>query len=167
MPPGAPPAPGPPGAPRPPAAPTAIPQPAEPEPAPAAAAAPPRLAEVPPPPPRQPSGFLDAGAIRAAAEGQGLRLPSSAYASLAAALASGRHVLLTGPAGSGKTTLALAVARAAVTSGRAGGAMMYTPTGHWSSGDALGRPASDGRPATTGTVPDAATRGRWLVIDEL
>ncbi len=34
-------------------------------------------------------------------------------------------------------------------------------------GEALGRPASDGRPATTGTVPDAATRGRWLVIDEL
>jgi energy-coupling factor transporter ATP-binding protein EcfA2 len=136
-------------------------------PAPAAAAPPPRLAEVPPPPPRQPSGFLDAGAIRAAAEGHGLRLPSSAYASLAAALAAGRHVVLTGPPGSGKTALALAVARAAVTSGRAGGAVLFTPTGHWSSGEALGRPASDGRPATTGTVPDAATRGRWLVIDEL
>ena len=119
------------------------------------------------PAPRQASGFLDAGAIRAAAEGQGLRLPSAAYASLAAALAAGRHVVLTGPAGSGKTTLALAVARAAVTSGRAGGAVLVTPTAHWSSGEALGRRARDGEPATTGAVPDAATRGKWLVIDEL
>jgi MoxR-like ATPase len=179
----APPAPAPPAAPAPP--PPASPEPAPPapeperpqdtptvisqpgEPAPVAAAAPPRLTEVPPPPPRQASGFLDAGAIRAAAEGQGLRLPSSAYASLAAALAAGRHVVLTGPAGSGKTALALAVARAAVTSGRADGAVLITPTRRWSSGEALGRPARDGAPATTGSVPDAATRGRWLVIDEL
>jgi MoxR-like ATPase len=146
-------------------APTVISQPGEAAPAPAVEA--PRLAEVPPPPPRQASGFLDAAAIRAAAEGQGLRLPSSAYASLAAALAAGRHVVLTGPAGSGKTTLALAVARAAVTSGRAGGAVLVTPTAHWASGEALGRPAREGAPATTGAVPDAATRGKWLVLDEL
>ena len=162
----------PPPAPQPPApeperpqdAPTVI-SPAEVAPAPAAEA--PRLAEVPPPPPRQASGFLDAAAIRAAAEGEGLRLPSSAYASLAAALAAGRHVVLTGPAGSGKTTLALAVARAAVTSGRAGGAVLVTPTAHWASGEALGRPAREGAPATTGAVPGAATRGKWLVLDEL
>src|SRR5215218_3094409 len=146
-------------------APTVISPPSAPPPA--APAEPPRLAEVPPPAPRQASGFLDAAAIRAAAEGQGLRLPSSAYASLAAALAAGRHVVLIGPAGSGKTALALAVARAAVTSGRAGGAVLVTPTAHWSSGEALGRRARDGAPATTGTVPDAATRGKWLVLDEL
>jgi len=146
-------------------APTVISPPSAPPPV--APAEPPRLAEVPPPAPRQASGFLDAAAIRAAAEGQGLRLPSSAYASLAAALAAGRHVVLTGPAGSGKTALALAVARAAVTSGRAGGAVLVTPTAHWSSGEALGRRARDGAPATTGTVPDAATRGKWLVLDEL
>jgi MoxR-like ATPase len=144
---------------------TVISQPSEATPPPAA---PPRLAEVPPPPPRQASGFLDAGAIRAAAEGQGLRLPASAYAAVAAALAAGRHVVLTGPAGSGKTTLALAIARAAVTSGRASGAVLVTPTERWSSGDALGRRARpDGAPATAGKVPDSATRGKWLVLDEL
>ena len=177
-----------PATPAPPAAPAPPPEPAAPEPTPpaperpqdaptvisppstpppAAPAEPPRLAEVPPPAPRQASGFLDAGAIRAAAEGQGLRLPSSAYASLAAALASGRHIVLTGPSGSGKTALALAVARAAVTSGRAGGAVLVTPTARWSSGEALGRRARDGALATTGAVPDAATRGKWLVLDEL
>ena len=123
---------------------------------------------MPPLPARQASGFLDAGAIRAAAEGQGLRLPAAAYASVAAALASGRHVVLTGAAGSGKTMLALAVARAAVTSGRSTGAVLITPAGRWSSGDALGRRAHPGgAPATTGQVPDAAGRGKWLVIDEL
>jgi MoxR-like ATPase len=128
----------------------------------------PHLAEVPPPAPRQASGFLDPNAIRAAAEGQGLRLPSAAYASVAAALASGRHLVLTGPAGSGKTTLALAIARAAVTAGRASGAVLVTPTERWSSGDALGRRGRpDGAPATAGKVPDAATRGKWLVLDEL
>jgi MoxR-like ATPase len=127
----------------------------------------PRLAEVPPSPPRRASGFLDAGAIRAAAEGQGLRLPAAAYASVAAALGSGRHVVLTGAPGSGKTTLALAIARAAVTSGRSTGAVLVTPTPRWSSGDALGRRARPDAPATTGAVPAAATRGKWLVIDEL
>jgi MoxR-like ATPase len=145
-------------------APTVISQPAGTAP-PAAA---PRLAEAPPPAPRRASGFLDPNAIRAAAEGQGLRLPSAAYASVAAALASGRHLVLTGPAGSGKTALALAIARAAVTAGRASGAVLVTPTQRWSSGDALGRRArADGTPATAGKVPDSATRGKWLVIDEL
>ena len=111
----------------------------------------------PPLPARKAGGFLDAGAIRAAAEGQGLRLPGSAYAAVAAALASGRHVVLTGAAGSGKTMLALAIAKAAVTSGRSTGAVLVTPAARWSSGEALGRRAPpDGTPATTGKVPDAA-----------
>jgi hypothetical protein len=147
-------------------APTVISSPSET--APPTPPAPPRLAEAAPPPPRKTAAFLDANAIRAAAEGHGLRLPSAAYASVAAALASGRHVLLTGPAGSGKTALALAIARAAVTSGRSTGAVLLTPGERWSSGDALGRSARpDGRPATTGQLPDAAGRGKWLVLDEL
>ncbi len=160
-----PPAPAPPAEPaRPQDSPTVISQPAESAPPPAA----PHLAEAPPPSPRQASGFLDPGAIRAAAEGQGLRLPGAAYASVAAALASGRHLVLTGPVGSGKTALALAIARAAVTAGRASGAVLVTPTERWSSGDALGRRGRpDGAPATAGQVPDSASRGKWLVLDEL
>ncbi len=46
--------------------------------------------------------------------------------------------------------------------------MLVTPTERWSSGDALGRRARpDGTPATAGKVPDAAGRGKWLVLDEL
>ena len=85
----------------------------------------------------------------------------AAYASVAAALASGRHVVLTGAAGSGKTTLALAIARAAVTSGRSTGAVLVTPAGRWSSGEALGRrarpTARPPRPARCPTPPPAAS----------
>ena len=61
---------------------------------------------------------------RAGRRGQGLRLAARLYASVAAALASGRHVVLIGPPGAGKTTLALAVAKAAVDAGKADGAML-------------------------------------------
>ena len=46
--------------------------------------------------------------------------------------------------------------------------MLITPGRALDLGDALGRRAHpDGAPATTGQVPDAAGRGKWLVIDEL
>ena len=46
--------------------------------------------------------------------------------------------------------------------------MLLTPGERWSSGAALGRRARhDGSPATIGQVPDAAGRGKWLVLDEL
>ena len=61
-----------------------------------------------PPSTRAPSGFLDVAAVRSAAEADGLKLPDSVYAAVVAALATGKHVVIAGPAGSGKTTLALA-----------------------------------------------------------
>ena len=92
-----------------------------PEPAP-----PPRLQEAPLPPARAASDFLDAAAIRSAAERKGLRLPQGVYANLAAALSAGKHVVITGAPGSGKTTLALAAAQAASTAGRSSGAVLVT-----------------------------------------
>ena len=76
--------------------------------------------------PRQPTGFIDLGALKAAAEGSGLQLPDSVYANVIAALASGKHVVIAGPAGSGKTSLALAIAKAAVQAGRSEGAALAT-----------------------------------------
>jgi MoxR-like ATPase len=93
--------------------------------------------------------FVEAWAIRAAAEANGLRLPDSVYANVAAALDAGKHLLLTGAPGSGKTTLALAVARAAAQAGHAKGATVVT-----------GAPE---RPL----LIDAAARSRWVVADEL
>jgi MoxR-like ATPase len=97
--------------------------------------------------PREPA-FVDAATIRAAAIAAGLRLPSGVYANVAAALGAGKHLLLTGAPGSGKTALALAVARAAAQAGKARGATVVT-----------GDPRE--------LVPEAAAQGRWVIVDEL
>ena len=111
-----------------------------------------------------PRPLVSAAAIRAAAEEAGLRLPEGVYAALAAALAGG-HVVLVGPAGCGKTTLALAVAKAAAQAGKATGATLVTAAHRWSGRDTVGRPGDE--EWQRGVVLDAATRGRWLLIDEL
>ena len=118
---------------------------------------------VPKPPARD--GFVSSGAIRAAAEEMGLRLPAGVYAGLAAALAGGRHVVIVGPPGAGKTTLALAVAKAGAQAGKTNGASLVTAGRRWTGHDTLGHAAGDDWEA--GSVVSAARRNRWLIIDEL
>ena len=108
--------------------------------------------------------FVAAAAIQGAATELGLNLPAGVYAAVAAALAGG-HVVLVGPAGSGKTTLALAIAKAAAQAGRTGGATVVTAAHRWSARDTVGRPGDE--EWERGVVVDAAARGRWLVVDEL
>jgi MoxR-like ATPase len=93
--------------------------------------------------------FVEVGTIRAAAEAAGLRLPDAVYGNVASALNAGKHLLLTGGRGVGKTWLALAITRAAAQAGKARGATVVT-----------GAPALD-------LVVDAASRGRWVIVDEL
>ena len=128
---------------------------APPPPAPAAPAAAAPAPPPPAPPPAAPAplaprtaAFVDAADIQAAAVERGLRMDAGVYASIAAALGAGRHVVLVGPPGAGKTELALAVAKAAVDAGKAEGAMLVTG-------------------AVQEQVLAAARRGRWLVIDDL
>jgi hypothetical protein len=46
--------------------------------------------------------------------------------------------------------------------------VLVTATERWSSGDALGRrPREEGAPSKPGQLPDAAGRGKWVVLDEL
>ena len=162
--------------PPPPAAP-APPPPAAPVPPPPAAPAPPPPAAPPTPDPFAAAAgaaavaaraaapaFVGAAAIRAAAEEAGLRLPPATYAAVAAALAGG-HVVLTGPPASGKTTLALAVAKAAAQAGHSDGVTVVTAGHRWSAADTVGRAGDE--EWEKGTVVAAAARGRWLVIDEL
>jgi MoxR-like ATPase len=118
-----------------------------------------------PPGAAAPAAFVSGDAIRAAAEEQGLRLPPGAYEAVAAALATGRHVVLVGPAGSGKTTLALAVAKAAVQAGKAQGATLVNAGHRWSARHTLGRAREE--EWEPGLVTAAADRNRWLVADEL
>ncbi|HYH87740.1 MAG TPA: AAA family ATPase [Solirubrobacteraceae bacterium] len=114
---------------------------------------------------RSPSGFLDIAAVRAAAAGSGLTLPDSVYAGLVAALSSGKHLVIAGPAGSGKTTLALAVAKAAVQAGRSEGAALTTASPSWGAGDTVGRVGDAG--FSQGHVLAAAGKKKWLIIDEI
>ncbi len=114
---------------------------------------------------RAPSGFIDVTALKAAAEESGLKLPDSVYVSVAAALATGKHVVLAGPAGSGKTTLALAIAKAAVQAGRSEGAAIATASPKWTAHDTVGRVGDEG--FTQGHVLAAAGKKKWLVIDEI
>jgi dynein-related subfamily AAA family protein len=109
--------------------------------------------------------FLDPKEVRGAAERRGLVLDEGVYAAAIAALASGRHLVLTGGSGQGKTALALAIAEAAVRQGRCG-SITFTSGGHrMSSRDTLGE-MSDGafKPAL---IPTSIEADRWLVIDEL
>jgi MoxR-like ATPase len=70
------------------------------------------------------------------------------YANIAAALGVGKHLVLTGASGAGKTTLALAITRAAAQAGKAHGATVVTAA-----------PARE-------LILDAAARGRWMIADE-
>jgi MoxR-like ATPase len=99
-----------------------------------------------------PAAFVDPAAIRAAAESAGLRFPVAVYANVAAALGAGKHVVLTGAPGAGKTSLALAIARAAAQAGRAHGATLVSARHRWTDQDLL---------------VDSAKRGRWVIVDEL
>jgi dynein-related subfamily AAA family protein len=114
---------------------------------------------------REPSGFLDIAAVRSAAEGAGLKLPDSVYAGIVAALASGKHLVIAGPAGSGKTSLALAVAKAAVQAGRSEGAALSTASPKWTAQDTVGRVGESG--FSQGHVLSAAGKKKWLIIDEI
>ncbi len=114
---------------------------------------------------RAPSGFLDLASVRAAAEESGLKLPDSVYAGLVAALATGKHLVISGPAGSGKSSLALAIVKAAVQAGRSEGAALATASPGWTAQDTVGRIGDDG--FSQGHVLSAAGKKKWLLIDEI
>jgi hypothetical protein len=109
--------------------------------------------------------FLDIEEVRKAAEKRGLVLDDGVYAAAIAALASGRHLVLTGGAGSGKTSLALAIAEAAVRRGRCEGILFTAAGSGLDSARTLGS-EQDGQ-FRPGLVTQAIQQKRWLVLDEL
>lgn len=89
---------------------------------------------------------------------------------LAAAVSAGKHVLFIGPPGTGKTELALALARAAQAEGYCEGLFTVTASADWTTFDTIGGYAMR-KNGTLEFRPGAFLRAlqarKWLLIDEL
>ncbi|NUQ75135.1 MAG: MoxR family ATPase [Polyangiaceae bacterium] len=99
-----------------------------------------------------------------------LVFPDALLRRVCAALTSGKHLLLVGPPGTGKTDLALAIGSAAKEAGYCSDILPTTASADWTTFDTIGGYAlqKDGamrfRP---GVFLAAVERRQWLLIDEL
>ncbi len=107
--------------------------------------------------------------VSQAALNAGLRIPAQVIDQLVASIDAGKHVILTGPPGTGKTTLSFLAAEVAQQAMLCTGFLPTTATTEWTTFETIGgfQPSSEGLLFRPGMFVDALESGRWLVIDEL
>ena len=95
--------------------------------------------------------------------------PRHVLAQVIAALDSGKHIMLTGAPGAGKTSLAFCVADLAKRSYRCSGYLAATASTDWDISQTIGRyfDTPEGPIFREGFILEAIQGGRWLIIDEL
>src|SRR5690348_4830035 len=98
-----------------------------------------------------------------------MSFPQHLVGTIGAAIDSGKHVVFTGPPGTGKTTIAYLAADVARKQMLCSGYLPTTATSGWTTNETIGSLVTtrEGMVFRPGLFVDAMQTGRWLIIDEI